>query len=119
MLTEGSTTYLYGRGMQNGFGPVLQETGGVRTYCVPTPWGKHAPRGRRGGGNSSYDAFGAPRAASGTQSRFRFAGQEDHSDLGLVHMRARWYDPSSGRFISRDPVVGSPESPRWITSSAQ
>ena len=31
MLTEGSTTYLYGRGMQNGFGPELQETGGTRT----------------------------------------------------------------------------------------
>jgi len=50
----------------------------------------------------------APRVQGGTQSRFRFAGQEDRSDLELLHMRARWYDPAIGRFIS----TGSAAAPQ-------
>lgn len=30
---------------------------------------------------------------------------------GLYYMRARWYDPSTGRFLSRDPVRGNPAAP--------
>jgi len=29
----------------------------------------------------------------------------DHAS-GLVNLRARYYDPASGRFTSRDPVAG-------------
>src|SRR5438477_9485936 len=30
---------------------------------------------------------------------------------GLVYMRARWYDPSSAKFLTRDPVYGNPVAP--------
>ncbi len=38
-----------------------------------------------------------------TDPRFKFAGQELDS-TGLYHMGARYYDPSLGRFMSRDPI---------------
>lgn len=35
---------------------------------------------------------------------------------GLYYMRARWYDPAVGRFISRDPLRGSAMSPASLNS---
>lgn len=29
----------------------------------------------------------------------------------LVHLRARWYQPSSGTFLSHDPFAGFPQQP--------
>jgi RHS repeat-associated protein len=58
----------------------------------------------------SYDAFGTE---LGTQdlsgNRFRFTGQWS-DPAGLVFLRARFYDPESGCFLSVDPKpsVGSP-----------
>jgi RHS repeat-associated protein len=40
-------------------------------------------------------------------SSFQFKGEYAHDATGLVFMRARWYDPITGRFISRDPVKGA------------
>jgi len=53
----------------------------------------------------SYDAFGLRTGGAGGQP-FRFAGaygyQEDASGLKLLGHR--YYDPSTGRFISSDPI---------------
>jgi RHS repeat-associated protein len=50
-----------------------------------------------------YDVFGVMRAASGTSgNRYTFTGEENDAS-GLVYLRARFYDPASGRFLSRDP----------------
>ncbi len=38
-----------------------------------------------------------------TDPRFKYAGQESDAS-GLDHMGARYYDPTLGRFLSRDPV---------------
>ncbi|NJL55949.1 hypothetical protein HC928_12720 [bacterium] len=32
-------------------------------------------------------------------------------ETGLVYLRARWYDPASGTFLSRDPFAGYPTIP--------
>jgi len=55
-----------------------------------------------------YDAFGVLVSSSGsTPTPFGFAGawgyQED-ADSGLKLLGHRYYDPSSGRFLTRDPV---------------
>lgn len=42
--------------------------------------------------------MGAPESGPG------YAGHVDDPDTGLVYMQARYYDPSIGRFISRDPA---------------
>jgi len=44
----------------------------------------------------------------GTASgEYLFAGQEYDSTLGYLYLRARYYDPTLGRFISKDPLVKS------------
>jgi RHS repeat-associated protein len=52
-----------------------------------------------------FDAFGIPISISETvQQPFRFAGREFDAETGLSYMRARYYDPQLGRFISEDPI---------------
>jgi RHS repeat-associated protein len=56
-----------------------------------------------------YDSFGNLRSGSGALpgnlgGDFRFQGQWLDGATGLYHMRARYYDPQTGRFVSRDPV---------------
>ena len=56
-------------------------------------------------GTASYDAF-ATKTTTGATSALGFAGQE-HDPTGLVHLRARTYAPSLGRFLQPDPVQPS------------
>lgn len=52
-----------------------------------------------------YDSFGNLLASTGSVSNpFRFTGREFDAETGLYFYRARYYDPSIGRFISEDPV---------------
>ena len=49
-----------------------------------------------------YEAFGKNAASSLT--RYQFTGRELDSASNLLYYRARWYDPSQGRFLSEDPI---------------
>lgn len=51
---------------------------------------------------ASYDAFGIQ--TGNLASRYGFTGRENDSFTGLMHYRARQYDPKIGRFISEDPI---------------
>src|SRR5579883_2997468 len=49
-----------------------------------------------------YDVYGATTSASGTQTATRgYAGQQQDPS-GLLYMKDRYYDPATGRFLSRD-----------------
>ena len=51
-----------------------------------------------------YSAFGVPREAAPAQSIERgFASRPIEGASGLVYMRARHYDPTTGRFLQPDP----------------
>ncbi len=54
-----------------------------------------------------HDVFGLRRGTVGTEkSRHGFVGGLGHysdDETGLVYMRARYYDPAIGRFVSEDP----------------
>jgi RHS repeat-associated protein len=51
--------------------------------------------------------FGAPLWQVGSgRSGFGFTGEQVDGGTGLVFLRARYYDPLTGRFISRDPFAG-------------
>jgi RHS repeat-associated protein len=55
-------------------------------------------------GSADYDAFGAVRGTSTVGSLFGFTGEQTDAETGFVHLRARSYDPSLGRFLSVDTV---------------
>ncbi len=51
-----------------------------------------------------YDAFGNVVGSAGTTpNAYRYRGEQWDADLGLYYLRARWYNPATGRFLSRDP----------------
>ncbi len=52
-----------------------------------------------------YDAFGNLLAQTGAlQDPVRYTGRYWDADAALYQYRARWYDPTIGRFTSRDPL---------------
>ncbi|MFC9289104.1 ricin-type beta-trefoil lectin domain protein, partial [Streptomyces sp. NPDC057052] len=55
---------------------------------------------------SKTDPFGGKRSEPGTwRSHLSYVGGDDDTGSGLVHLGAREYDPSTGRFLSADPVL--------------
>lgn len=64
----------------------------------------------------TYDGFGVIRSASGAQATvpealggdYRFHGEWLEEGTGLYHLRAREYDPRTGRFLTKDPAAPEP-----------
>ena len=61
--------------------------------------------------NYSYDAFGTDigttqsgGSGSTDSNPFRYAGEYWDSDTGTYYLRARYYTPSVGRFLTEDPL---------------
>jgi RHS repeat-associated protein len=55
-----------------------------------------------------YDVYGLVRWSNGSStSKHKYVGSLGHTsddETALIYMRARWMDPSLGRFISEDPA---------------
>jgi RHS repeat-associated protein len=52
-----------------------------------------------------YDSFGVTTATTGdVLNPFRYTGREIGLETGLYNHRARYYDPSIGRFMGEDPI---------------
>jgi fibro-slime domain-containing protein/RHS repeat-associated protein len=53
----------------------------------------------------SYDAYGQMVSRQGTTTNpYLFSGQQYDDLTGLYYLRARYYDPATGRFLNRDPA---------------
>jgi RHS repeat-associated protein len=57
-------------------------------------------------------AICATREVSWRPSFYR--GEQYDSDLGLYYLRARYYNPLTGRFMSRDPEDGKAADPKTL-----
>ena len=56
-----------------------------------------------------YDAYGNSFTKQGTTpNNYLYRGEQFDSDLGLYYLRARYYNPQTGRFLSRDPEDQQP-----------
>ncbi len=52
----------------------------------------------------SYEPYGAQAGSTGSATTpFEFAGELVDPETGLQYLRARFYDPATGQFLSRDP----------------
>lgn len=56
--------------------------------------------------SDSYQPFGQDNSAKGNQT-YKFTGKPVSQTTGLYYDYQRWYDPTIGRFISQDPLIGS------------
>ncbi|MBU7017325.1 MAG: RHS repeat-associated core domain-containing protein [Theionarchaea archaeon] len=55
---------------------------------------------------------------SGSQESYLFTGKEKDA-TGLSYFGARYYDPETGRFLTRDPYTFLPDDPRILSTSAE
>lgn len=105
MIRDGSTYYVSGPGGL----PLEQISGTTVNYYHQDQLGSTRLITNSSGGTVntySYDAYGNVTASTGTLSNpFRVAGQYLDSETGFYYLRARYYDPATGQFISRDPLA--------------
>ncbi|MGH9959100.1 MAG: RHS repeat-associated core domain-containing protein [Pyrinomonadaceae bacterium] len=95
-------TYLNGLGVDDH----LRQTSNVGTAYFLTDHLGSTSALADGNGNLtaalSYDSFGNHDVSSST--RYTYTGRERDPDTGLLYYRARWHDPTLGRFLSEDPI---------------
>ncbi|MDD2503114.1 MAG: RHS repeat-associated core domain-containing protein, partial [Clostridia bacterium] len=60
-----------------------------------------------------YDEFGNTKEVGESQFKndVKFTGAVHDTSTGLYYMNARFYNPSSGRFLSQDSYSGNPQDP--------
>ena len=62
-----------------------------------------------------YDAYGNSFTVSGTTpNNYLYRGEQFDPDLGLYYLRARYYNPETGRFMSRDPEAAKLFDPKTL-----
>jgi RHS repeat-associated protein len=111
-----STYLLYGPGDQ----PVAQiaadgtatwfhhdQLGSVRTTTAGTTGAVASTR--------RFDAYGPTAAQTGTQPLLGYAGQYHDTETGYQYLRARYYDPATSQFLTRDPLNDQTRDPYGYT----
>lgn len=63
----------------------------------------------------TYDAFGnLLRRTGATPNNYLYGGQQFDSNAGAYYLRARYYVPTIGRFLTTDPRAGSPKNQKSL-----
>lgn len=114
-------TFLYGLGRIAAIGTDAKDT---RYYAPDVRGSLRATTDARGKprSTSSYDAWGVPQDesqdSSGLAGIFGFTGERQDAKAGLEYLRARWYSPALGVFLSPDPARGRLADPRTLAPYA-
>jgi RHS repeat-associated protein len=108
VLADGTNTYLYGNGR------IAQYAGTTPSYFLPDALGSVRQLANASGVVTlakSYQPYGSVMSSVGTAtSTYGFTG-EATDNTGLVYLRARYYGPQWGRFITRDTWPGDRRRP--------
>ena len=54
----------------------------------------------------AYDPFGVPLVGGDAYNPYQFTGEAWDAEVALLYLRARYYQPETGRFITKDPWMG-------------
>lgn len=85
-VTKGGSTFFY---HQDGLGSVTDLTDSAGATAK----------------SYSYDAYGNIVDQTGAVDQsYTYTGREFDSESGLYYLRARYYDPTTGRFLQKDPI---------------
>lgn len=106
LLTDGSINYIY----DNNGNPIEQiDAAGVILYYQHDQYGSTRLLTNAAGAiaaSYTYNAYGALTSRTGTaDTPLRWNGQYQDGDTGLYYLRARYYDPTTAQFLTRDPLV--------------
>ncbi len=55
-------------------------------------------------GTYTYDPYGNVASHTGADTPLGYAGQYTDDETGFQYLRARFYDPTTGQFLTRDPI---------------
>ena len=110
IIQDAATSYVTGLGGL----PLEQISGSTVTYFHQDQLGSTRALTDSTGtvvGTAASGAYGEHATSTGITTPFQFAGQYKDAESGLVYLRARYYDPSTGQFISRDPLAAMTRQP--------
>lgn len=106
VIKNGATRFVSGP-----TGPLEEITGTTVRYFHQDQIGSTVALSDQTGATVSsfdYDAYGNPKgSAPAVPTIYGYAGQITDSHTGLQYLRARYYDPSTGQFLTRDPLVAA------------
>jgi len=106
LLQDGTASYIYGPG-----GQVLEQVraDGTVYYDHTDQLGSVRDVTDSSGtvqNSYTYDPYGSVRASSGSVTNpFQYAGEYQDAESGLIYLRARYYDPSTAQFLTRDSLL--------------
>jgi RHS repeat-associated protein len=104
LLTENNAAYVYGIGNQ----PIERISGTAVEHYHQDQLGSTRAITDSGGNviaTYAYGEFGDLESSTGsTTPGLGFAGEYTDAESGLVYLRGRYFEPSSGQFLSRDPM---------------
>ena len=113
LLQDGATRYIDGPG-----GTPIEQVDGVGTVRFYLADYLGSVRGLADASGTitdsySYDPYGQRTAVTGsaTSTPFGYAGQYTDAETGFQYLRARYYDPATGQFLTVDPLVDSTGHP--------
>lgn len=106
-----SVTNIYEYGEQRNSGTI----NGTKAYYMYDGRGSVASMTGNSGGNVvsySYDAYGVTAKSNNTLNNpYQYNAEYTDSSTGNQYLRARYYDPSSGRFLTKDTYLGETNDP--------
>ena len=111
LLQEGDISYVYGPG-----GLPLQriDSAGQVLYYHHDQLGSTRALTNPSGATVAtytYGPYGKLTGATGSiQQPFGYTGQYTDTETGLLYLRARYSDPTTGQFLTRDPIVARTRS---------
>ena len=97
----------------NGRSPVLMSTAtgtenlhsdGLGSVTLSTGSGSVLAR-------TEYDAWGRGEKSGASGNKFGYTGHQQDDETGLIYFKARYYDPTLGRFIGQDALEGEANLP--------
>ncbi len=112
LLDDGANTYIYGSTST----PVISINNqtGAANYLTTDLIGSPRLATDDAGtvtGTASYDAFGNLLGDVGSMPAIGYTGGLTDADTGLVYLRARSYDPTTGQFTTFDPAIDATGQP--------
>jgi RHS repeat-associated protein len=111
LLAGGTNYYIYGPGGQ----PIEQISGSTATYLHADQQGSTRLLTDATGnvvGTYTYGPYGNTTSHTGTaMTALQYGGQYTDTETGYQYLRARYYDPTTAQFLTRDPAVANTMSP--------